>query len=562
MIKELHLENVLFIKESHLEFRPGLNVITGETGAGKSILLESIKLLLGKKGRSGLVLPGREQARVQAEIDLHGQEGVKLALQELGLLNEDDPERLIIVRTFRATGSDKVMVNGSLTTTSALKQIGVYLMEIHGQNEHQTLLENRVQRRLLDRTGGTAHLKKLEELSDLYKRSREACRHLQEMEAKLSRGTSRLEELQILLKELETLALTSPDEEMNLREEANRFMHVETIASGVAEAKQAFSGEENRQGISQLARIARDQISNAVEHDPGLKPFLERLKSLTIESGDLEQELERFSEHLVYDPVRMALLQDRLGTIGRLCRRHSCDGAGLFALSDALKREIGELTAPDNTLARIRNELLELEKYLKKVAGLVSERRSRLAETLGRQVTKELTTLGFPYARLLVALQPCELGPEGTETVEIQVAFNPGAPAGALRKIASGGELSRVALALKKVLARNDDLPTLIFDEVDTGIGGTTAEKVARCLKDLSAEKQVLLVTHLHQIAKEGEAHFVVGKTVFKGKETRIDIAEVSGTAREEEIARMLGDVSKKGQAFARSLLRGEAEKT
>ncbi len=559
MICELHLENVLFIRKAMLEFGAGLNVITGETGAGKSVLLESIKLLLGKKGRSGLVLPGRGQAKVQAVFDVKDHQELKSAVEELGLTDPDNPDRLMIARTFKTEGSDKVLVNGVLTSAQSLRQLGVHLMEIHGQNEHQTLLENRVQRRLLDRTGGEAHEKVLAEYRNLYQARREIIDRLKITEERLNRGTARIEELERMLKDLETLGLNSPEEENELKDEANRLMHVESIASGVSAAREALSGAEDVDGIVQLLRTARDGLKRASEHDSGAREFLQRIESLHLEATDIERELERFASQLVFDPERLSHLQSRLADIGRLQRRYGRDCQGLFVLRQEALNELGELTAPDSTLEKLRRELADVEKQFEVACRKLSERRAKLADKLSKQVTAELEGLGFPRSRLLVMLTACEAGPDGAETVEFQVAFNPGAPAGPLKKIASGGELSRVALALKKVLARDDELPTLIFDEVDTGIGGTTAEKVAKSLKTLAREKQVLLVTHLHQIAKEGDTHFVVGKQI-RGEETEIDIVQVEGKKREAEIARMLGAVGREGRAFARSILQEKAQ--
>lgn len=559
MICELHLENFLFIRQALLEFGRGLNVITGETGAGKSVLLESIKLLLGKKGRSGLVLPGRGQGKVQAVFHLDDHQELKKALEELGVIDQDEPDRLVIARTFKTEGSDKVLVNGVLASAQTLRQLGVHLMEIHGQNEHQTLLESRVQRRLLDRTGGEAHAKTLTEYHDLYMKRRDLQENLRLTEERLNRGTARLDELERILKDLETLGLNSPEEENELKEEANRLMHVETIASGIGAARAALSGVEDADGVVKLLRTAREGLKRSSEHDVGAKEFLQRVDSLAIEAADVELELDRYSSHLTFDPERLGFLQSRLADIGRVQRRYGRDCQGLFALREEALKEIGELTAPDTALAKLRQELAEVEKAFDAARRKLTERRVKLADKLSKQVTQELDGLGFPHARVQVALVPCDPGPEGAETVDFLVAFNPGAPAGSLRKIASGGELSRVALALKKVLARDDELPTLIFDEVDTGIGGTTAEKVARSLKALGKEKQVLLVTHLHQIAKEGETHFVVGKQV-RGEETEIEISGVTGKKREAEIARMLGAVGREGRAFARSILQEKAQ--
>lgn len=559
MIRDLSLENFLFISKAQIDFSSGLNVITGETGAGKSVLLEALKLLLGKKGKTGLVKAGQTTARLQATFSLEQSPAIRSSLEENGLLNEDDPQTLIISRTFRPEGTEKVFVNGILATTGQLRDLGRQLLEIHGQNEHQTLLESRVQRRLLDRTGGEKHLRSLQELETLYRLLRDRQSALQDLEERLANGQARQEELERHLSDLKALALGDPDEESRLKEEAHRMSHIEQIAESLSLARAAMTGVEDQDGATRLLFRCRESVRRAEANDTGLRSLADRLETLYQESLDIEHDLEHRCDTLTFDPQRNAWIQARLAEISRLCRRHGCDGNGLFTLRMDLEGQLAELTAPDTTREKLKLELEKTRAEFEKRVQEISTARRKFAANLEKLVSNEMSDLGFPAARFRITLNATEPGPEGAETVDFVVALNPGGAPGSLRKIASGGELSRVALALKKVLARSDELPSLVFDEIDTGVGGTTAEAVGRSLKALGEEKQVLLVTHLHQIAKEGDRHFVVSKAVADDM-TSISIAEVKGRAREGEIARMLGATGKEGLSFARSILRESAK--
>ncbi len=555
MIHELSFENFLFMREAVLTFSPGLNVITGETGAGKSILLEGLKLLLGKKGRSGLVLSDSSSARVQASFSVKGQKSVLEFLEKAGLTNDDDPETLILSRSFRREGSEKIFVNGILTTTSFLKDLGRSLVEIHGQNDHQSLLQPETQLRLLDRMGGKPHQAHLETCRSLWNRKREMELALEDLQERLASGSRRLEEIRDILEELKKLNLSSPNEEEEIRTELERLVNSESIETAVRACRAALGGEDESPGAVSLLFRGREALQGAMEHDPGLKGWFEAVESVHLQAQDLLAEMNRSSREIEVDPQRIEFLQSRLSSIAKACRRHKTDLPGLLALVVALEKEVGELTAPDFTIARRQKELQEVETEFTRVVSEITRGRKKLAEKLEGLISAEMADLGFPRSNLTIRLPAGNPGPAGAESAEFIVALNPGAPGGPLRKIASGGELSRTALAIKRVLARSDDLPTLVFDEIDAGIGGTTAEAVASSLSSLASEKQVILVTHLHQIAKEGKRHFTVRKDV-SGDSTSVSIKPLSGKEREAEIARMVGRPGSEGLAFARSLLK------
>jgi DNA repair protein RecN (Recombination protein N) len=554
MITEILLENFLFMRAASLRFARGLNVITGETGAGKSILLEAVKLLLGKKARSGLVMPGQTTAKIQAEFNISNLPELASFLEESGFHNEEDPHTLSISRTFKEEGNGRVMVNGILTTAAFLKQLGPYLTEIHGQNEHQTLLEPEVQRGLLDRTGGSGHKQNLGELQSVNTQRQKLQQKLQELETRQQHSAARINELQAILQDISALGLNSTTEEEDLKEELKKLSHAEQIISSLQTAAGLLAGSEEASGATSQVFRAADNLKRISLYDKAIDELYQRVNGAYYDLKALETDIEELADSNGLDPERLYQIQSRLSDISRICRKHSTDFAGLFTLREKVNEELSELFAPDLTRDKVKKELEAVDARFVQLIKAISKERNSLAKKLDQLVSSEMADLGFNAAHFNAALTACNPGSHGAENIEFCVSLNPGAPGGPLRKIASGGELSRVALAIKKVLARSDALPTLVFDEIDAGIGGKTAEAVAASLRALGNEKQVLLVTHLHQIAKEGSCHFTVTKKV-SNEQTSVEINLVEGDSRIEEIARMLGRTDKEGLNFARNLL-------
>ncbi len=559
MISELYLENFLFMRKSDLVFSKGLNVITGETGAGKSVLLEAVKLLLGKKARAGMVLPGYSTAKIQAQFKITGQSGLIAILEENGFLNEDDPDTLLISRTFKEEGSGKVLVNGILTTAAFLKQLGPNLMEIHGQNEHQTFLNPDTQRKFLDRTGGEKHNQLLDMVAAQYKEVRAIQKRYEEMEQSHQNSAQRIQELQEISQNLASLSLVDEEEEESLKSELKRLSHSEQIINSLQGAVSALTGDGEIPGASSMVFKSVDFLRKISNFDPRLERPFERLNELYYELNDLESEVTALSEEFDLNPDKIYEVQSRLTDISRACRKYNTDFKGLFQLNKDVNAELEELYEPDSSKEKIAKALKEAKSKFDDSLKKLSQSRAKLAAELESKVSAEMADLGFNASKFQIILDSISPNQFGAENIEFFVSLNPGSPGGPLRKIASGGELSRVALALKKVLARCDDLPTLLFDEIDTGIGGKTAEAVASSLRSLGKEKQVLLVTHLHQIAKEGDTHFTVTKNVDNLK-TSVSIQKVADLYRVEEIARMLGQTDDKGLAFARNLLKKSME--
>lgn len=556
MIRDLALENFLFIPSGDLVFGPGLNVITGETGAGKSIMLEAVKLLLGKKAKATLVAPGAATARIQASFSLDDSPGAIAFLKEAGFVDEDEPSRLVISRTFPAQGSGRILVNGLLATTGLLRDLGNHLMEIHGQNEHQTLLKPEIQRNLLDRTGGEPHLQSVAACRTKYAERKRLEQELESLEQNLARSVERCQELEEMLQGLKTLQLTDPQEQETLKAEIDRLAHAEHIAQAIQTAASHLNGSDDLPGAVMRIFQAKEALRKAAAFDVRLNKPCETLETMYHELSELAGFIDSLGDDMSYDPERIAFLNARLADLSRACRRHGTDVPGLFDLMERINQELDMLSAPDSTRGRLQHQLNMVTREHQELLATVSQHRETLAANLGQAVSKEMIDLGFGAARFSISLIPQQPTADGAESVEFIVALNPGHPGGPLRRIASGGELSRVALAVKKVLARHDLLPTLLFDEIDTGIGGTVGEAVARSLHCLGQEKQVLVVTHLHQIAKEGTTHFSVTKMVEKGT-TTVDIQALDQSQREAEIARMLGQTGKEGKEFARRILSG-----
>ncbi|HNW35296.1 MAG TPA: hypothetical protein PKM25_10220, partial [Candidatus Ozemobacteraceae bacterium] len=318
--------------------------------------------------RSGLVLPGRSTARLQARFDISALPSVQSRLSNSGLQNEDDPDTLLISRSFKTEGSDKVLINGIMTTASALRDLGGFLMEIHGQNEHQTLLLPEVQRHLLDRMGGEPHQKLLNTLAATYSEHERLHTEVEALEQRLASGEARLDHLTATLQDLESLQIVSPDEEQQLIDESHRLAHAEQLSETISSALQALEGGDEDDGAIRLLHRARDASQQAGLIDQRLLPFSERLEALYYEAADIASGF-RHEADVEYDPKRLSLVQARLSAFQQACRRHRTDFAGLFALIEGMKREIAELTAPDTSRGKLRKALGEAEARLSAAAA-------------------------------------------------------------------------------------------------------------------------------------------------------------------------------------------------
>lgn len=554
MLKELILQDFLFVEYVELDFDKGLNVITGETGAGKSLLLEGIKLILGKKAKSGLVKNRKNITKIHAIFDVSRQNNVIEILKNYDLLDSDSPNILSITRTLKQEGSDKIFVNGILTNLSVIKELGKHLIEIHGQNEHQTLLLPDIQLELLDRYGGINHQQNTFEAKKIYLELKKLKNELESIEKQKKYNISRLAELEESIQTIENLNLSDKHELSNLQQEAKLLANLEKIAKNLISIRNLIDGVDDTIGVFQAVKKVKDQVSEIAQYYENAQGLVNKINTIYLELADFSHEISKLADKIEFDPERLNYLNERIANIDRVCRRFNTNFEGLFETLENLKNEYSYLTAPDFKIDALQDKINKLEVEFNVIINKISTERKKLAEQLKNDIMKSLDGLGFGRVEFEIRLNKIEPSAIGAESVEFLVSLNPGVEPEPLKKVASGGELSRLALAIKQVLAQADELPTLLFDEIDTGIGGKTAETVANKLHDLSKHKQIILVTHLHQIAKEADAHFVVEKK-YKSNDTIVEIKKISGQQREVEIARMIGNTDQKTQEFAKKLL-------
>lgn len=513
---ELEVRDLALIERVRLEPDPRFTVITGETGAGKSLLIDALALVLGARADAGLVRAGAVGARVQA-------------------LFERDPEPLICAREVAATGRSTARIDDSAVPAARLGEVAGPLVEIHGQHDQQRLLDPARQRDLLDAYGGNGALRqRMAEAFAAWKENRLALEALEDD----PRAVERQLELQLHEAEEIERAGLRPGEAAEIREQLAGAASADQVARLVASARERLAGE----GIGArdaLARAARDvaELGRLLPSASGLAP---RLDGLLAETDDIVSELGRALAALDYDPATIARLEERLGLIYALERKYGPDEEAVLAHGERARASVARLQGVAAERARRLAADRSLEEIARAAAAALTAARREAASRLGAAVSQALAQLGFRQARMEVALLPAQLGATGSDLVQFTIAPNPGEPAMPLARIASGGELSRVSLALKEVLATADATPTLVFDEIDAGIGARSAERVGRSLRRLARHHQVLCVTHLAQIAVYADCHLRIEKHERDGR-TVTEVRHLGGSERLSELALMLG---------------------
>ena len=556
MLSELRITNLAVIENLTARFAPGLNVITGETGAGKSLIVSAIDLALGARGSSDLVRQGAADAEITARFEVeHPARGLEDALED-GML--------VLHRVLGADGRSRGYVNDRPVTLGRMRELGKLLADLHGQHEQQNLLDEATHLDYLDRVAGNHAL--LERVKAGYESVMEARTARASFLTAMERGQAERDLLQFQLEELDRADLKDGELEA-LIAERHRAAHAGRLAEQTAAALEAMS-EGDPGAVGLLARASR-ALGQAAALDGTLDPLLRQVDESLVAIEDAARELRQYAADLDSDPARLETIEVRLQLVSGLLRKHRCDEAALIvkreemrALLTGMEDAPGRLEDLDRDVA-IRSEALRLE------AAALTAARSRAAAEFARRVTRELSGLGMAGARFRVDFRaprqgiellglghPC--GPRGAEDAVFVLAANKGEKEGDLSRAASGGELSRTMLALKNVLQRADPVPVVLFDEVDAGIGGLVAERVAARLASLAGERQVLVVTHLAVIAGRAARHHRLTKTTRRDR-TSVGIETLEGKAREEELARMLagsagGDAARK---TARALLSG-----
>jgi DNA repair protein RecN (Recombination protein N) len=551
MLRHLDIRDLLIIDRLELGFHPGLNVLTGETGAGKSILLDALGFVLGWRGRADLVRRGAAQGEVVAVFEVGPDHPANRVLEEAGLPHGED---LILRRVNTAEGRKTAWVNDRRASGEVLRALSDVLVELHGQQDDRGLLDPKNHRAMLDEFGGLEPLRA--EVAASWRARSETRRALEEAEARLREMRQEEEFLRHAADEIRTLA-PEPGEEAELDARRRLMQAAEKMRADVARAAAALSPEGAEGQIGDARRWLEGVADRA---EGGLDAALEALDRALVELGEAQSEVERFGERLIFNSSELEEAEERLFALRGLARKHGVVPDDLARFGADLEARLSVLDHGAEEIADLRAAHETAVADWQERAGRLSAARAEAARRLDAAMEGELAPLKLERAAFRTEIAPADPGPTGADAVTFTVATNPGAPSGPLNRIASGGELSRFLLALKVCLTRDDSGLTLIFDEIDRGVGGATADAVGRRLAALSEGGQVLVVTHSPQVAALGAHHWRVAKAVREGATvSRVEPLDVD--ARIDEVARMLsGDrVTDQARAAARALLDGAA---
>ena len=566
MIETISIENLGVIAQAELPLGPGLTALTGETGAGKTMVLTSLKLLLGSKADPAIVRAGTQRCVVEGAFALEEDAKCIQIAQEAGCEIEDD--LLLASRVVPATGRSRAHLGGRAVPASVLGQVGSRLVSIHGQADQLRLRAAAAQRRALDAVGGSEHEQLCRQYSTCYRAWNQARQDLETWREQALAREGEIAGLRHALEQLEALD-PKPGEDQALAEEAGRLENLDLLRSGAAEAASAISGDELNDDVANviaLVSVARRALENAADHDPRLAALMPRLNEVAALTSDLAMELTDYLADLDADPDRLAWVHERREQLRRGCLE--IGGLGqvfanvdeLLAFGQQAAARLAQLDGPLDRETELAAEVERTGKELKTVAKHLSQARTKLAKLLSQQVSAELEGLMMRGAKLQVRLNPLEQpGPTGMEEVELLLRAHPGAAALPLEKGASGGELSRIMLALEVVLAQHTATKrhTFVFDEIDAGVGGRAAVEIGRRLAALARHHQVIVVTHLAQVAAWAQTQLVVVKQVGQASNeaTTTAVETVSGPERVRELARMLS-----GQSDSQTALRHAEE--
>ncbi|MGO4958136.1 DNA repair protein RecN [Luteococcus sp. Sow4_B9] len=561
MLTELRIQGLGVIEQSAIEFHPGMTAVTGETGAGKTMVVSSLGLLMGTRADAGVVRHGSQRALVEGRFS--SVEHVVGRVDELGGVVEDG--ELLLARQVNGSGRSRAFVGGAQSSVSGLSEIASELATIHGQSEQVRLGIPERQREVLDRFCGPDHAARLEAHRDAFDRR---ARLLDELDELVTRAQERAREQDLLRFGLAEIAAVDPQtgEEEALTAEMTRLQAMDDLQRLAQQASEALSGSvdgfDDSPGVVGLFGEARKAMEQAEGLDPAAAEVAQQLREVGFVVNDVAASVAGYLADLDADPARLESIGERRAALASLTRKYGNTIDEVLAWSQTSAQRLGELTGSDDRIEQLRAETADLDRTLHLSAEQITATRAEAADLLAALVQTELAALAMPHARLSFELRPLpELGRHGAEAVQLTFAANPGLAAAPLGKVASGGELSRVRLALEVVLAdanagEEHGVHTCVFDEVDAGVGGAVAVEIGRRLSALAKHCQVIVVTHLAQVAAFADAHLVVSKST-NGEVTVSDLRRVTGEDRLEELARMMGGIgsSESSRAHARELL-------
>lgn len=551
MLRELRIRNFAIIDELDVSFRPGLNVLTGETGAGKSIIIGALGIALGERAYAEMIKTGRETASVEAYFE--GRQDT--ALRELGIPSKDD---IIIRRTLSTSGGggkSKAYINDTMVSVQGLAELGRSLVDIHGQHEHQSLLSTENQLRLLDRYGRLEGLRT--EFQERFSEVEALKKRIAELKSNARQREERLDLLRFQISEIKAAAL-APGDEARLLEERAVLSNLSRLSALTASSYELLYSDEGS-GIEKLSQ-ALSSLKEASAIDKSLAEPLSLLESALPLIQDASHSLRDSKDRYEEDPERLSRIEERLETIRNLKKKYGGAIEAILAYMEKAGKELDSIETSDGLLEGLEKGLGQKSEALEGLASALSEKRRKAAKTIEKTIRTFLKELAMEKSEFEVEIKKAPLSPSGADAVEFIFSANPGEALKPLVRVASGGELSRIMLAIKSALGRADEIPVLVFDEVDAGIGGRTAHAVARKLKEISEGRQVLCITHLPQIASAADSHLLIDKSEKNGG-VHVSVRELSEKERHEEIARMLGgNITETALKHAKEIIKGGAK--
>jgi DNA repair protein RecN (Recombination protein N) len=552
MIEEIRIASLGVIDSSTLELGPGLTVITGETGAGKTMVVTALGLLLGGRADSGAVRSGARQARIEGVVAAGANEAGfwEAFATEVDLAGgEVEDDRVVLARNLSAEGRSRAFVGGASVPVSALAQVAEPLVAVHGQSDQHRLLQPRAQRDALDRFGGTHVLDLAARYRDLYTRLSALEGELAEVVATARERAREADLLRFGLGEIEAVA-PEAGEDSSLAAEESRLGFADTLRAAAEQARESLSSEESAPDALAAVGAARTQLEAVREHDPAAGELADRLAEVAYLLSDVAADVASYATRIDTDPNRLAAVSERRAALTALTRKYGESIDEVLAWAEQSSTRLLDLDSTDEHIEQLSAEQEVLRAELAEAAGALTAARTEAAGRLSTQVTAELALLAMPDARVEIAVTPTDPGPSGADEISFLLAANTGSELRPLHKGASGGELSRVMLALEVSLAGTSPVPTFVFDEVDAGVGGAAAVEVGRRLAMLARTAQVLVVTHLPQVAAYADRHVLVEKA-SDGSVTSSGLTTLDDEGRERELSRMLAGLADSDTALA-----------
>jgi len=536
MLNQLRIQNFAIIDDLDISLDKGMSVITGETGAGKSIAIDALGLTLGDRAEAGAVKHGAKRSDITAVFNVKENALASKWLEEHEL---DEDEQCILRRTISASGGSKAYINGSPATLQQIKTLGELLIDIHSQHQHQSLLRSDTHRRLLDSYGQCSEL--TQTVKKAYNQWHSLELELESLKKSAHERSSRIEFLKFQIDELTQLEILD-NEWDTLETEHKQLANAEKIQFGLNQCLEALYSNENNIG-SQLEWVTQ-QLNDITEYISDASSSLELINSALININEAVNELRHLSSDDANDPQRLSEVEARIGKLLDIARKHNCKPAELMETQNKLESELNPLLNSQDSLDQLDIEIQKAKKAYDKIANQLSKKRKTAAKKLETACDDILASLGMKNCQLQVSLETVDNGgSHGNEKITFLVRTNPGSPYKPLIKVASGGELSRISLAIQVVTAKLNSFPVLVFDEVDVGIGGGTAEVVGKLLRQLSEDKQVLCITHQAQVAAQGHYHWIVEKQA-SNTDTLTNMRQLNKKERQAEIARMIGGIT------------------